>query len=347
MEQMTTTYATVIDAPEQAVQAPARSNGAGGPDLSIVIPMYNEVDNIPPLYEELTGVLETLPYRYEVIAIDDGSRDGTFKRLKAVYEQDPRWRVIRFRRNFGQSAGLTAGFQSARGEIVITMDADLQNDPAYIPEMLALMEEGYDIVSGWRKDRKEPFLKRRLPSMTANWLISRVTGVQLHDYGCTLKAYRAEIAHDIRLYGEMHRFTPALASWMGVEITEVPIEDRPRRFGKSKYGLGRTFKVILDLITVSFLLGFLTRPLQFFGTIGSLAGGLGTLFGLYIAYSKLFLGESADRPLLLLAVLLVVLGVQLVSIGLVAEIVVRSYHEPRGKPMYVVRERLEADPAEE
>jgi len=311
------------------------------PALSVVIPLYNEADNVEPLYDELTAALAETGRTYEVIVVDDGSRDDSFARLKTLHERDPRWRIIRFRRNFGQTAGFSAGFAAARGEIVITSDADLQNDPRDIPKLLAKMDEGYDIVSGWRVNRKEPFLSRRLPSMMANRMISGVTGVALHDYGCSLKAYRSEIVKHVRLYGELHRFIPAVASWMGVTVAEVPVNDRARRFGKSKYGISRTFRVLLDLITVRFMLGYATRPLQVFGRLGLVSAGLGVLFGLYLTYVKLFLGQNiGSRPLLLLAVLLVILGVQMISMGLIAEMVMRVYHEAQDKPIYVIREQL-------
>ncbi len=311
------------------------------PQLSIVIPLYNEAENVEPLYQELTAALAEVGRTYEVIVVDDGSRDDSFARLKAIHARDPRWRIIRFRRNFGQTAGFSAGFTAARGEIVITSDADLQNDPRDIPKLLAKMAEGYDIVSGWRADRKEPFLSRRLPSMMANRMISGATGVVLHDYGCSLKAYRSEVAKNVRLYGELHRFIPALASWMGVTVAEIPVNDRARRFGKSKYGLSRTFRVLLDIITVRFMLDYGTRPLQIFGRAGLLSAGVGLLFGIYLTFVKLVLGQNiGSRPLLLLAVLLVILGVQLVSMGLIAEMVMRVYHEAQNKPIYVIREQL-------
>ncbi len=311
------------------------------PQLSIVIPLYNEAENVEPLYQELTAALAEVGRTYEVIVVDDGSRDDSFARLKAIHARDPRWRIIRFRRNFGQTAGFSAGFTAARGEIGITSDADLQNDPRDIPKLLAKMAEGYDIVSGWRADRKEPFLSRRLPSMMANRMISGATGVVLHDYGCSLKAYRSEVAKNVRLYGELHRFIPALASWMGVTVAEIPVNDRARRFGKSKYGLSRTFRVLLDIITVRFMLDYGTRPLQIFGRAGLLSAGVGLLFGIYLTFVKLVLGQNiGSRPLLLLAVLLVILGVQLVSMGLIAEMVMRVYHEAQNKPIYVIREQL-------
>lgn len=311
------------------------------PELSIVIPLYNEAENVEPLYAELSAALAAVGRSYEVIVVDDGSRDDSFARLKAVHERDGRWRIIRFRRNFGQTAGFSAGFAAARGEIVITSDADLQNDPADIPKLLAKMDEGYDIVSGWRVNRKEPFFSRRLPSMIANQMISSSTGVALHDYGCSLKAYRREVVKNLRLYGELHRFIPALASWMGVTVAEAPVNDRPRRFGKSKYGISRTLRVLLDLITVRFMLGYVTRPLQVFGRLGLAAAGLGLLCGLYLTFVKFALGENiGSRPLLLLAVLLVILGVQMISMGLLAEMITRTYYEAQDKPIYMIREQL-------
>ncbi len=334
--------------PELRLSEAQQKSPAPQPRLSVVIPLYNEAENIQPLYEELSSVLEEIGQPYEVIAVDDGSRDNSFARLAAIHAQDPRWRVIRFRRNFGQTAGLTAGFEAARGETIITMDADLQNDPRDIPRLLEKKAEGYDIVSGWRVNRKEPFFSRRLPSLLANTLISRVTGVRLHDYGCTLKAYDREVVKNISLYGELHRFIPAVASWMGVTIAEVPVNDRERRYGESKYGIGRTFKVLLDLLTVSFFLSYGTRPSHIFGGLGILMGGLGFAINLYLVYIKLVLGQAiGDRPLLLLGVLLMIVGVQMLSIGLVAEIVTRSYYEPHGKPTYMVRERLEGEPSVE
>lgn len=313
------------------------------PELSIVIPLYNEAENVEPLYAELSAALDAMGRPYEVIVVDDGSRDDSFARLKAVHERDGRWRIIRFRRNFGQTAGFSAGFAAARGEIVITADADLQNDPADIPKLLAKMDEGgYDIVSGWRVNRQEPFFSRRLPSMLANRMISSSTGVVLHDYGCSLKAYRREVVKNVRLYGELHRFIPALASWMGVAVAETPVNDRARRFGKSKYGISRTFRVLLDLITVRFMLGYVTRPLQVFGRVGLATAGLGLLCGLYLTFVKFALGENiGSRPLLLLAVLLVILGVQMISMGLLAEMITRIYYEAQDKPIYMIREQLD------
>ncbi len=318
------------------------------PYLSIVIPLYNEAESVPALHEELTAALDGLEIDSEVIVVDDGSRDGSFAALQALHERDPRWTILRFRRNHGQTTALSAGFQKARGDVVITLDADLQNDPQDIPRLLATLDEGYDIVSGWRRDRKEPFLTRRLPSMLANRLISRVTGVHLHDYGCTLKAYRSVVVKNIQLYGELHRFIPAVASQIGVQVTEIAVNDRPRRYGSSKYGISRTIRVFLDLVTVRFILGYSTRPLQVFGGLGLLTGGLGVVIGLILSFEKLaFNVDIGNRPLLILAVLLVIAGVQLVSIGLVAEILVRNWHEMRGHPVYILRDVLEREEEDE
>ena len=311
------------------------------PELSIVIPLYNEAENVEPLYAELTAALAEVGRTYEVIVVDDGSLDESFMRLQEVHRRDARWQIIRFRRNFGQSAGFAAGFDAARGSVVVTLDADLQNDPRDIGKLLDKLDQGYDIVSGWRTQRQEPFLSRRLPSTVANRMISGATHVVLHDYGCSLKAYRSEVVKNVRLYGELHRFIPALASWMGVRVAEVPVADRERRFGSSKYGISRTFRVLLDLITVRFFLGYSTRPLHLFGGVGLLAFALGTLIGLYLTFDKLVLGQDiGTRPLLLLAVLLVILGVQMISMGVLAEMITRTYYESQNKPIYVVRERL-------
>jgi len=307
-----------------------------------VIPVYNEEENLRELHSRLREVLDGLGRDYEVIAIDDGSTDRSFEVLKELKAQDERLKVIRFRRNFGQTAAFAAGFDHAQGDVVITMDADLQNDPADIPRLLEKLEEGYDVVSGWRKERKDPFLSRRLPSMVANWLISRVTGVHLHDYGCSLKAYRKEVVKNVRLYGELHRFIPALASWMGVRVAEIPVTHHPRRFGKSKYGISRTIKVILDLLTVHFLLSYSTRPTHIFGLMGLGAFFLGFAIAAYLTFVKLaFKQDIGGRPLLMLGILLIMVGIQLVTMGLLGELVVRTYYEAQGKPIYMIREKLE------
>ncbi len=312
------------------------------PRLSIVIPLYNEEANVPVLAQEIRHALDPLGVSYEVIAVDDGSSDGTAARIGDVRTEDPRWTVVMLRRNFGQTAALSAGFDYARGEIIVPLDGDLQNDPADIPRLLALTKE-YDIVSGWRRHRQDPFFSRRLPSHLANWLISRVTGVRLHDYGCTLKAYRREVIENLRLYGEMHRFIPAIASWMGVTLTEVETHHRPRRFGRSKYGIARTLRVVLDLITVKFLLSFATRPIQIVGLPGIAALGLGSVLAAYLAALKIVWGaQIGGRPLLFLAVLLILIGGQFVVLGLLGELLVRVYHESQRKPIYMVR-RVDGD----
>jgi len=316
------------------------------PALSIVIPIFNEEENVPILADEIRQAMDPHGIAYEVIAVDDGSTDGSWSRLEAVRAADPRWILIALRRNFGQTAALSAGFDHACGEVIVPLDGDLQNDPADIPRLLALAKD-YDIVSGWRKNRQDPFVSRRLPSMLANWLISRVTGIRLHDYGCTLKAYRREILEHLHLYGEMHRFIPAIASWMGITFVEVETHHRPRRFGKSKYGITRTLRVILDLITVKFLLSFATKPIQVFGMLGLGAAGLGGVIGVYLTLLKLIWGaQIGGRPLLFLAVLLIVVGVQFVVMGLLGELLVRVYHESQQKPIYMVK-RVDGRPARE
>ncbi len=314
-------------------------------ELSIVLPIYNESDNIPRLYTELVPALEATERSFEIIAVDDGSRDDSFAQLKSLCVNDDRLRVVRFRRNFGQTAAFAAGFDRAQGDVVITMDADLQNDPADIPKLLAKIDEGYDVVSGWRQERwKEgvlTFFTRRIPSATANWLISRVTGVYLHDYGCALKAYRRDVIREVRLYGDLHRFIPAIASYFGVRIAEVPVNYRPRQFGESKYGIGRTVRVLLDLLTVRFLLSYSTRPIHIFGLLGLLSIVLGVGIGVYLTAIKVLYGAAlAERPLLLFAILLVMVGVQLVTMGLLGEMVVRTYYESQDKHIYAVREEL-------
>jgi glycosyltransferase involved in cell wall biosynthesis len=313
------------------------------PDLSIVIPVYNEGPNIKQLLPELITTLETHGRPFEVIVIDDGSTDDTFDELARLQARDPRLRVIRFRRNFGQTAAFAAGFAYARGKLVVTMDGDLQNDPADIPRMAALADKDYDMVCGWRKDRKDKLATRRVPSVLANKLISWATGVELHDYGCSLKVFRAEIVKPLRLYGEMHRFLPAIASQVGVRITEVAVNHRAREAGTSKYGLSRTIRVILDLLTVKFLLSYSTRPLQIFGLVGFAAATLGGLILAYLAYVRLIALEPiAQRtPLFLTGVLLVFIGVQLVTFGLLAELLARTYYESQNKPVYVIREILQ------
>ncbi|MBI4475783.1 MAG: glycosyltransferase family 2 protein [Acidobacteria bacterium] len=313
------------------------------PQLSIVVPLCNEAPNVAELYHELTATLEAAEWTYELLFIDDGSTDQTFDVAAGLQAADPRLRVIRFRRNFGQTAAFAAGFALARGGIIVTADGDLQNDPRDIPALVRTLEAGSDIVCGWRKDRKDPFVTRRVPSMIANWIISTATGVRLHDYGCSLKAFRAEVVKPLKLYGEMHRFIPAIASELGVQIAETVVNHRPRRHGRSKYGLSRTVRVLLDLVTVKFLISYSTRPLQIFGLVGLAMGAIGTVICSYLAYVRLFGYQSiADRPLLLFGILLIFTGVQLVTLGLLAELQSRTYHESQDKPIYVIREIREA-----
>ena len=307
-------------------------------DLSLVIPIYNEEENIPLLYAEIKEVLDSTSYQYEIIFIDDGSSDTSVDVLEQLSRNDENVLVVALRRNFGQTAAMSAGFDHASGDIIITMDGDLQNDPHDIPDMVAKLNNGYDVVTGWRHDRKDPFLSRKLPSMLANKLISRITGVGLHDYGCTLKAFRREVTENIHLYGEMHRFIPAIASGMGISFTEVKVNHRARRFGTSKYGISRTIRVVLDLVTVKFLLSYATRPLHVFGTVGVLSAGIGFIIAFIMTLQRFFAGVAlANRPLLLLAVLLIFMGVQFITMGLLAELVVRTYHESQQKPIYYVR----------
>jgi glycosyltransferase involved in cell wall biosynthesis len=309
--------------------------------LSVVIPIYNEEENINLLYEELKGVLKTIDHDHEIIFVDDGSSDTSLVLLEKLQEQDDAVVVVSFRRNFGQTAAMSAGFDYASGDVIVTMDGDMQNDPHDIPKFLNKMDEGYDLVSGWRYKRQDPFLNRRLPSMIANKIISVVTGVHLHDYGCTLKTFRKEITEGIQLYGEMHRFIPAIASGVGGEIAEVKANHRPRRFGTSKYGISRTLRVVLDLMTVKFLLSYATRPIQVFGMLGIISGGIGFILALVMTIQRQFFGISlADRPLLLLAVLLIFMGMQFISMGLLGELQARTYHESQNKPIYVVRKVL-------
>jgi len=316
-------------------------------DVSFVIPVYNEEENLPDFYRELTAAGEKLHGSCEIIFVDDGSRDGSFPTLRKIQAADPKVKIIRLRKNFGQTAALAAGFDRARGEIIITLDADLQNDPADVPLLVAKMNEGFDIVSGWRVKRKDKFVSRRLPSKAANWIISRITKVKLHDYGCTLKAFRRDVVKNIKLYGEMHRFIPAIASTMGVAIAEVPVNHRPRIHGKSKYNITKSVRVALDLLTVKFLLSYSTRPLQIFGLFGLLAGLMGGILGGILSYQRLILKQGiANRPLLLLSVLLIVIGIQFITMGLLGEIMIRIYHEAVEKHIYAVREVIDSDSEE-
>jgi len=312
--------------------------------VSVVAPVFNEQDNITPLYEQITQVL-TDKYNYEIIFVDDGSSDNSFTVLSQLQKTDKKLKIIRFRKNFGQTAALSAAFAHAKGKIIIAIDADLQNDPADIPKMITRLEEEFDVVSGWRKRRHDNAVTRLLPSIVANWLIAKITGVKLHDFGCTLKAYRKEVLDEIKLYGEMHRFIPALASWSGARITECIVNHRPRTSGTAKYGLGRIWKVILDLITVKFLGSFSTKPIYIFGGLG-LASAIGAIIsGLVVIYQK-FISVTHlamnRNPLLVLTALLIGTTIQFILMGLLAELLVRTYHESQNRPTYVIREILES-----
>jgi len=310
-------------------------------DLSIVVPIYNEEENIPPLHEGIRGALIGSSIEYEIVFVDDGSFDNSFPVLKGIALEDLKVKVIRFRRNFGQTAAMSAGFSAARGRIVVPVDGDLQNDPADIPRLLEKIKEGYDVVSGWRRERRDSFISRRLPSIIANHLISRMTKVHLHDYGCTMKAYRREVLEGINLYGEMHRFVPALASQIGAKVTEIEVTHYPRRHGRSKYGISRTMRVILDLLTVKFLLSYSTKPIQLFGRLGIYTLAAACLSGAATLYMKIFEHTSMNRnPLFILTTFLLFMGIQFIVLGLLGELNARTYYEAQGKPIYVVRETV-------
>ena len=325
------------------------------PDISIVVPVYNELENVALLCEKISSATSKLKETSEIILIDDGSKDGTWEKMKECANTYPNFRLIRFRRNFGQTAAMAAGFKSALSNIISTIDADLQNDPADIPKLLEKMAEGYDVVSGWRKYRKDPFISRKLPSIMANALISKTTGVALHDYGCTLKAYRKEVVSNLHLYGEMHRFIPALASWVGADLAEVPVDHHARQFGTSKYGISRTFRVILDLMTVKFLLRYSTHPIQMFGKFGMFFGIPGFLMLLVMIISNLMFNifgmesmagivELSKRSFWVITpFMLLLFGMQFISMGLLAEIQIRTYHESQDKPIYVIRETFDSE----
>lgn len=318
-------------------------------DLTIVIPCYNEVENLRPLTTEISTALADQNLAYEVIFVDDGSSDGSFACIRDLHEEDCRITAVRFRRNHGQTAAFAAGFAYARGDVIVTMDADRQNDPADIPDLLAKLHEGYDVVNGWRQDRQDAFLSRKLPSAIANWFIAATTGLHLHDRGCSMRAFRHYVVRDLHLYGEMHRFIPEMVNFAGFSMAEVPVKHRARVAGISKYGLSRTFRVILDLITILFLRRYSDRPMHLFGSLGLISGGLGTFIGLYLVALKLWAGivggaagfrsvQIGERPLLQLAILLVIIGVQFLVMGLIAELNVRTYYESQNKSVYYVQE---------
>ncbi|MBU1017092.1 glycosyltransferase family 2 protein [Patescibacteria group bacterium] len=313
--------------------------------ISVVVPVFNEEKNVALLYTELTAVLEGIKIPYEIICVDDGSTDNTFQTLSVLNEKDDKLKVIKFRRNFGQTAALSAGFDYAKGDIVVSIDADLENRPENIKELLRKINDGYDIVCGWRYKRwggglKNRFL-RRVPSEIANYLVRKITKLDLHDTGCTLRAYKKYVVKDIKLYGDMHRFIPAIASLNGAKIAEIKVDYQPRKYGVSKYGFSRTFKVFLDLILLKFLMGYATKPSRFFGLIGFCSGFLGFLVGVYLTYEKLFLGHNiGNRPLLLLSAVLMILGVQFITMGILAEIIMRTYYESQGKKIYYIKEVL-------
>ncbi|WP_375497577.1 glycosyltransferase family 2 protein [uncultured Nostoc sp.] len=323
-------------------QGLSKENGAISaivPDVSVVLPIHDEVESLPLLLEAIASTLSSSQINYEIICVDDGSTDGSGDFLKKEAQIRTNLKAVILRRNYGQTAAMAAGFYYAVGKAIVTLDADLQNDPADIPMLLAKLDEGYDLVSGWRQKRQDGAVNRLLPSKIANWLIRRTTSVNIHDYGCSLKAYRAELLADMNLYGELHRFLPALAYIEGARITEVPVRHHARRFGRSKYGIWRTFRVLMDLLTILFMKRFLTRPMHVFGLLGLISMVSGTAIGIYLTFVKLALGEMiGNRPLLILAVLLLVTGVQLFCFGLLAELLMRTYHESQGRPIYRVRE---------
>jgi glycosyltransferase involved in cell wall biosynthesis len=318
--------------------------GRVGPRLSVFLPVYNEEPNLPALHGKLLDAMRRLGESFEVIYVDDGSRDASLKILAEFAAADPRVRVISFRRNYGQTAAMAAGIEAARGEILIPMDADLQNDPADIERLLKKLDEGYDVVSGWRADRKDAYFIRVLPARAANWLISRVSGVKLHDYGCSLKAYRREVLKDAKLYGEMHRFIPVYASWAGGRVTEIPVTHHARTAGKSKYGVSRTVKVLFDLLTVKFMASYWTKPMYLFGWVAvcafAVASGCALLAALMSFVGWPVRAGFGETPLVMVAAVLFALGIQLLLTGLVAEISVRTYHESQGKPPYAIKTRI-------
>jgi len=330
----------ILDEQEQLTEDwPGATTDA--PELSVFLPVYNEEPNLRPLHAKLDEALKRLGRSAEIVYVDDGSTDGSLKILREISQLDPRVRVVALRRNYGQTAAMAAGIDAAKGDVLIPMDADLQNDPADITRLLKKLDEGYDVVSGWRKNRKDKMITRKIPSMLANRLISWIGGVPLHDYGCSLKAYRRESLQDVRLYGEMHRFIPIYAAWAGARVTEIPVEHHARTMGKSKYGLSRTIKVVFDLMTIKFMASYQTKPIYVFGSFGMLAFAISILGGLYAVFLKIFhKADFVQTPLPILSIVMFAVGVQFLLMGLLAEMLVRTYHESQAKAIYSVRERL-------
>src|ERR1044072_1895520 len=332
----------ILDEQEQEQLNEERTSlPADSPDISVFLPVFNEEPNLLSLHAKLDEALKTLGRSAEIVYVDDGSSDGSLKILREIAELDPRVRVVALRRNYGQTAAMAAGIDAAKGDVLIPMDADLQNDPADITRLLSKLDEGYDVVSGWRKNRKDKMITRKIPSMIANRLISWIGGVPLHDYGCSLKAYRRESLQDVRLYGEMHRFIPIYASWAGARGTEIPVETHARTMGKSKYGLSRTLKVVFDLMTIKFMASYQTKPIYVFGSFGMFAFAISLLAGLYAVFLKIFhRADFVQTPLPILTIVMFAVGVQFLLMGLLAEMLVRTYHESQAKPIYAVRERI-------
>jgi glycosyltransferase involved in cell wall biosynthesis len=327
---------------QETLTTPARTTSADEtPEISVFLPVYNEEPNLRPLHAKLDAALKALGRSAEIVYVDDGSNDGSLTILRELAAMDSRVRVVALRRNYGQTAAMAAGIDAARGKVLIPMDADLQNDPADIQRLLDKLDEGYDVVSGWRKNRKDKMVTRKIPSMLANRLISWIGGVPLHDYGCSLKAYRRESLQDVRLYGEMHRFIPIYASWAGARVTEIPVEHHARTMGKSKYGLSRTLKVVFDLMTIKFMASYQTKPIYVFGSFGMLAFAISLFSGLYALFLKIFhKADFVQTPLPVLCIVMFAVGVQFLLMGLLAEMLVRTYHESQAKAIYAVRERL-------
>jgi dolichol-phosphate mannosyltransferase len=331
----------ILDEQQISRELESVSAETAAPEISVFLPVYNEEPNLLPLHAKLDEALRTLDRSAEIVYVDDGSTDGSLKILREIAQLDPRVRVVALRRNYGQTAAMAAGIDAASGKVLIPMDADLQNDPADIARLLNKLDEGYDVVSGWRKNRKDKMITRKIPSMIANRVISWIGGVPLHDYGCSLKAYRRESLQDVRLYGEMHRFIPIYASWAGARVTEIPVKHHARTMGKSKYGLSRTLKVVFDLMTIKFMASYQTKPIYVFGSFGMFAFAISLLAGLYAVFLKVIhKADFVQTPLPILTIVMFAVGVQFLLMGLLAEMLVRTYHESQAKAIYAVRERL-------